>query len=188
MSNVAAPAKSVVNGKKAAEEEKVRVLPVSALKISEYGRARFVATLPSGWAFDEVYKPGFWTYVLKMLAKNPTSGQNESRTGSCIEVVTEDHRFYAELYIRAVLGKGVIVQCVGPQIDRKNGKACPIDLQTGQPWMGETAIKSDKYEVRFNKLKEGFDVVDLDDGQVIRGADSFPIREMAEAWVSKATI
>lgn len=187
MSNVAAPAKSV-NGKKAAEEEKIRVLQPSDFEISEYGRARFVATLPSGWAFDEVYKPGFWTYILKRLAKDPISGQTRSRAGSCIEVVTEDHRFYAELYVRAVLGKGVIVQCVGPQIDRKTGKACPVDLQTGQPWMGETAVKSDKYEVQFNAMKEGFDIIDKDDGQVIRDAGSFPIREMAEAWVSKATI
>lgn len=188
MSNVAAPAK-MMNARKAVEhDEKQRVLPLSAFKISEYGRARFVATLPGGWSFDEVFKPGFWVYVLKDLQRNPVAGQTESRAGACIEIMTEDHRFYAELYIRAVLGKGVIVQCVGPQIDRKNGKACPVDLQTGQPWIGDSGVKSDKYDIKYNRLKEGFDVIDVDDNQVVRDAGSFPVREMAEAWIAKATV
>lgn len=102
---------------------------------------RLTATIPTDCMFDDAMRPEFWAYVAPSLQRDKLRNVGD-RTGSVIELRRQDNAFYAELYVRKVLQTGLEVVCIGPSIDSKTGKACPLDLVTGLPW-GEPTQKSE---------------------------------------------
>lgn len=168
---------------KTLREEQPKVLRGSDLKVYGHGYERLTATIPAGWTLDDVLKPGFWTNVVHMFQKNQMTG-GADRSGSIIELRTEDGAFYADLIVRAVLGRGLIVQCIGPSQD-KTGKACPVDLSTGLPWAGGAALSSDQFDLKWNRDKRGFDIIRKADQQIVADGANFPTRELALEWISK---
>lgn len=157
-----------------------RALVSGRFQASEYARACFDVVLPANWDYEDTLRPGFWANVCHLLKRNPVSGE-PSRQGALIDVGTEDHAFFAKLYVRAVLKAGLVVQCIGPSIDPRTGKACPIDIETGLAWQGRKDVESGVFDIRWNGT--AFDIVTRDTEQTI--AENFATRELATEWVSK---
>ncbi len=153
---------------------------------SAYAFADCSARVPAGMPFEEVLRPGFWTNVVHLFQRNLAAGTPD-RSGAIIHVRTEDHAYYAKLYVRAVLSRGLIVQCVGPLQDPKTGKACPVDLATGRPWSGPAPVKAEHFDIKWNVGKRGFDIIRKSDHQVVGDGSNFPIRELALEWIQKTT-
>ena len=92
-------------------------------------------TAPADWSFEDVLAPIAWANVFGLVARDALNTRRD-KIGSLIEVRSEDHAYYAVLYIVQVLKDGLAVQCIGPSLDPKTGKACPVDVKTGLPWAG----------------------------------------------------
>lgn len=167
-------------------QDKPWTIKPSEFKPSEYAYADFSATIPSDCPFEEVLKSGFWSNVLHLVRSNTTTNEPD-KTGATIQIRTQDHSYYALLYIRATMANGVIVKCIGPTINFETGELCPVDLQTGLPWEGRPEVRTDAFDIRWNVGKKGFDVVRRADQQVVADGKNLPVREMAEEWIEKAT-
>jgi hypothetical protein len=176
---------SVSNKKETSLRDIPPTLKISELEEAEYAFAHMSARVPAGVDFAEVIKPGFWMNVVSTFKKNQMANSPD-KAGATIAVRTEDHAYYALLYVRAVLEGGLIVQCIGPSYD-KSGKPCPIDLQTGAPWGGEKPQVSEYFEMKWNKGKNGFDIVRKSDNQVIGDGAAFKTRESAMEFITKMT-
>jgi hypothetical protein len=183
MSNVTTAAKPA---EKPARAEKQHTAKPGSFRGAEFARVRIDHVMEAGVPFEEVFKPGYWTNVFNMLARNIATGQGD-RAGAFIDCGTEDHAFYAKLYVRAVTATGLIVQCIGPTIHPKTGRAWPVDLSTGLPWTGGAPLESDMFDVKWNVGKRGFDIIRKSDNQVIADGGSFPTRELAAEWIRKTT-
>jgi hypothetical protein len=183
MSNIAT---AVQPATKSLRQEQQHTAKPGSFQGSEYARASFDHVMQAGVPFEEVYKPGYWANISSKLARNLVVGQGD-RTGAFIEVGTEDHAFYARLYVRAVLEAGLIVQCAGPQIDPKTGKSCPVDLSTGGAWGGGVELDSELFEVKWNVGKRGFDVIRKSDLQVVADGNNLKTRELAAEWIRKTS-
>lgn len=160
-------------------------LKISELEEAEYAFAHMSARVPAGVDFSEVIKPGFWMNVVTTFKKNQMANSPD-KAGATIAIRTEDHAYYALLYVRAVLEGGLVVQCIGPASD-KSGKACPLDLQTGMPWVGEKPPVSEYLEMKWNKSKGGFDIIRKSDNQVIGDGAAFKTSEAAAEFIKKMT-
>ena len=104
-----------------------------------YGYA--YATLPTGWAFEECLKPEFWVNVARYFRADTMTGAHD-KAGTKIEVRAEDHAFIALLYVRAVISGGLVVECIGPDVD-KSGKAC-LPHYFGEQNVGELKVGEKK--------------------------------------------
>jgi hypothetical protein len=156
-----------------------RKLKPSNFQGSEFARARYDAVMPAEWDFDDALRPSFWSYVAHEFKKNALTGGRD-RVGAFIDLGTEDHAFYAQLYVRGTTTDGLIIQCIGPSVDPKTGKTCPVDLKTGLPWAGR------KFDIVWNDEKRGFDVVLKATGEVVADGKDFPTAELAVAWAVNA--
>lgn len=156
-----------------------RKLKPSSFKGSEFARARFDAVIPADYDFEDAIEPSFWSYVRQDFMPNALTG-GMSRIGSFVDLTTEDHAFYAHLYVAGVTKDGLIVQCIGPATDPKTGKAMPVDLKTGLPWAGR------KFDIRWNEETRGFDVVLKKTGEIVANGKDFPTAELAVAWAVAA--
>lgn len=139
-----------------------------------YGYA--YATLPVGWAFEECLKPEFWVNVVRHFKANPMTGSGD-RAGSKIEVRSEDHAFIGYLYVRAVLSGGLLVECIGPNVDAKGNACLPR-------YLGEKVEKIVGYDVKWNVGKRKFDIVRQIDGEIVGDA---PTKELAAGWIARTT-
>lgn len=157
-----------------------RKLKPSSFQGSEFARARFDAVLPPEWDFEDAMQPEFWAYVSHKFRSNQLTGGRD-RIGAFIDLATEDHAFYALLYVCDITKSGgLIVQCIGPSVDPKSGRTCPVDLKTGRPWGGR------KFDVRWNEESRGFDVVLKATGEIVADGKDFPTAELAIAWAVNA--
>jgi hypothetical protein len=165
-------------------KEQPKLLRPSDLQELEFAYANMSARIPAGVAFEEILKPGFWANVVRLFQKNTTTGQPD-RSGALIHVRTEDHAYYGQLYVRAVLERGLIVECVGPSIEPKTGKACPIDLDNGLPWTGRKDFASKDFEAKWNVGKRGFDIIRTEDQQIVADGVNIKTREAAIEMINK---
>jgi hypothetical protein len=113
----------------------------SSLKPLGYGETEIMTlTVPEGWRFDEVMKSVAWVSVVGPIAANAIKTQID-RIGSLIYVNTADNRFMAWLRITRIVRDelknacGLEALCIGPAIDLKTGRPCPMDLKTGLAWV-----------------------------------------------------
>lgn len=165
-------------------EDRPYILKPSEFAIYGHKHERLTATVPVGTRFEDALLPGFWTNIVHMMKKNLMTG-GADRSGSIIELRSEDHAFYAELYVRGVLERGLIVQCVGPAIDPGTGRACPVNLQTGKAWTGRpAAAPATALTAKWNPGKKGFDIIGADQ-QIVADGTEFRTREQAEEWIRK---
>lgn len=166
------------------ESSKPAAMPVNKLleKYFRWEEAFFAyayayVTLPAGWAFDDCLKPEFWVNVMRYFRADPNTGGHD-KAGATIDVRTEDHAFRAILYVRAVTNAGLIVECLGPDVDVKTGKACLPH------YFGRKDVETAGYNVRWNVGKRAFDIVRLADKEIVGDAKT---RELAADWIAKTT-
>lgn len=119
---------------------KPKTLSPSSLTPLGYGRTEILTVdIPAEWTFADVMKPIAWSSVVGPVAANAAKTQVD-RIGSLIYVNSVDNRFMAWLRIEVIIRdelknpNGLKVMCVGPSIDPKTGKPCPLDLKTGLAW------------------------------------------------------
>lgn len=116
------------------------------IKPAAYVRNIHVATPAAGTKLEDVLKPEYWVHVAKQF-----------HVSDRIEVIPEDHSFYAELYVASVSSAGLkVVKFVHHDFDIEALFSEPEDVSMYVVWRGATAKhcvlrKSDKHV-----LKEGF--------------------------------
>ena len=143
----------------------VKKIALSLFRSSEFAYARYSVTLPVGWTLDEILDPEAWAQVAHVLDRVPVTGE-PPRVGTIIEVRTEDHAFYAELYVRAVRKMALDVQVI-----------------SGPVTLGVEKKDPQKFDVRWNVGKRAFDIVRKSDRVIV--ADGLPKKEDAYAWIEK---
>lgn len=145
---------------------KVKKIALSNFRASEFAYARYAVTLPVGWTLDDLLIPEAWAQVAHVLDKTPMTNE-PPRVGTIVEVRTEDHAFYAELYVRAVRKMALDVQVtLGPVL-----------------LGGEQKEVKGNFDVRWNVGKRGFDIVRKSDKVIV--ADGLLKKEDALAWIEK---
>lgn len=135
------PVATAVTGQKLRDTQ-IKKFPPLSLKPNGFGAYDTLTVMaPADWTPDDVLRSEAWANVAGMVAKD-SANTRPDMLGSLIEVRTSDHSWFMELYIRSVVHDqlrhpvGLEVVCIGPAVDPKTGKACPIDLATGAPWAG----------------------------------------------------
>src|SRR3990167_9066731 len=63
-------------------------------------------TAPADWSFEDVLAPIAWANVFGLVARDALNTRRD-KIGSLIEVRSEDHAYYAVLYIVQVLKDGL---------------------------------------------------------------------------------
>jgi hypothetical protein len=97
-------------------------------------------TAPNGMTYENALIPEAWVNVCRRVVQGADSRRREW-LGSIIHLYSPTHAWFAHLYIRAIVYDkfkqpcGLQVSCVGPSIDLKTGKAMPINVATGLPWI-----------------------------------------------------
>lgn len=137
---LAAPA-AIAPEQQAQRQARQRTFSASSLTPLGYGRTEIMTIdVPPEWTFADVLRPLAWSSVVGPIAANAAKTQVD-RIGSLIYVNTLDNRFMAWLRITAIERDelknpvGVKTQCVGPCLDPKTGRPCPLDLKTGLAWV-----------------------------------------------------
>jgi hypothetical protein len=98
--------------------------------------------IPASWDIEDVLTPECWTFIAPKMQSNPSASVMHDRLGAVFHVHTEDHAFYAVLYLHSLVrnaqgqAHALKVTCIGPACDPSTGKACPVDVKTGLPWKG----------------------------------------------------
>lgn len=146
-------------------EEPAKKIKQSAFQLSEHAYGRRSVTLPVGWTLTDILAPESWSEVAHQLVGNRLNGI-PPQEGTMIEVRTQDHAFYAELYVRAVEKMALHVEVIqykplGPQESKDTGK----------------------FDVRWNVGRRGFDVIRKSDKQIV--AEGLPKKEDAYAWIEQ---
>lgn len=149
--------------------ELVTVKQVKQATFAEIGQHynRFSVTLPVGWTLDDALVPEAWAQIAGVLDRDKASNR-PAQTGSIIEVHTQDHAFYAELYIRAV-----------------RAMALDVEVIAHKPLGPQDAKESVGFKTRWNVGAQGFDIIREADSVVVGPAKDFPKKEDALAWIEK---
>lgn len=126
--------------------------------------ARACVTLPVGWAFEECLKPEFWVNIAPKFKKDQFTNGPE-KTGAVVTIRTADHAFYAELYVRAVRERDLIVSIVKEPV-----------------YFGPKEVQSDKYETRWNVGKRSYDIIRKSDKEIVGEAKT---KEGVVDWIAK---
>lgn len=135
-------------------------------KQSEFAYARMSATISVDCKFEECLKPEFWSNVAHILRKNPATNTPD-RSGAIIEVRTEDHSFYAELYVRSVHDQGLTVAVIKDPV-----------------YFGPAEVKSNVFKIRWNGSKKGFDILRVSDNALVGDANNIKTKEDAQSWIN----
>jgi hypothetical protein len=149
---------------KPAEEPK-RIL-LKDFQEADYSYARFSVTLPLGWTIEDALKPEFWTNVAHRLARQPQTGE-PAKVGTIIELRAVDHSLYAELYVRAVMERGLTVALIRDPV-----------------FFGPRAVQDSPFEMRWNVGRRGYDIIRRSDKVIVGEGSQFPTKEAAQAWIS----
>jgi hypothetical protein len=156
MSDVTAPAKPakavppiMKPAPQTLREVKPKTFSPSSLKPLGYGETEIMTiAVPTGWTFEDVMKPVAWSSIVGPIAANSTKTQID-RVNSLIYATTADHSFMAWLLITGIVRDamnnpcGVNLICVGPSVDLKTGRPCPLNLKTGLPWVDPAKLAAE---------------------------------------------
>jgi hypothetical protein len=133
---------------------------------SEFAYADISVTMPVDHTIEDALKPEYWAHVAHRLQQNALTGQPD-RSGAIIRLRTEDHAFFAMLYVRAVRKEALDVALIGePTYFGPKG-----------------AAKSEKYDIRWNVGARGYDVVRKSDGAIVGRAADLKLKEDAAAFI-----
>lgn len=125
---------------KTLREMQVRKFPQSSMQIIGQDFSILTITAPADMSVDEALIPEAWVNVSRRVAMDSTNRRREW-LGSLIHVHSATHAWFAIFYIRSIVYDkfkqpcGLQVACIGPSVDPKTGKACPINVATGLPWV-----------------------------------------------------
>lgn len=149
-------------------QNELHVLPGSNDRFVPTDSAFAYATIqvrqPVGHTIEDALRPEYWVHHSHRLKANPITGQADW-AGAKLELHIDDHSHYAELYVRAVMERALIVQIIN-----------------GPHYLGIKSAETTGYEDRWNVGRRGFDVIRKSDRQIV---GHFPTRELAKAWIDE---
>jgi hypothetical protein len=170
----------------------------SRFQVGPYRYGRWEATLPVGTKYEECLRPEFWSQVADML-KPPKNVPGKAWEGSVIEVRTEDHKFYAEFYVRAVKEQALHVAPLGPPVilynDEKDNNLAKVlkaldedlkkqtELAISEAEVPKQVSNSDRLLTKWNVGSRCFDVIRQSDQEVV--GKGFKIKEDALEWIAE---
>ena len=135
-----------------------------------FAHTRSSLTLPVGWELSDALSPEFWMNVAHWFQPDPRTGEAD-RAGTIIEVRTEDHAFYAELYVRGV-----------------RGNVLDVAILTKPIFFGpQGATGTPEYEIRWNVGHRGFDIIRQSARVIVESGNKLPTKELALAWIEKTS-
>jgi hypothetical protein len=137
-----------------------------------YRSARFEALLPVGAKYEDCLKPEFWSQVAHVL-EPPKGTTDRAWEGSIIEVRTEDHKFYAELYVRGVKKQELVV---APLRD-------PVYFWEEKKPQTSDSQQPDRWLTKWNVGTRSFDIIRQSDKEVV--STGFKVKEDAVAWIKE---
>lgn len=135
------------------------------VKQSEFAFVRMSVVLPLGWTFEDVKKPEFWVNIAHLFQSPPQTNEAD-RSGAIFEIRTQDHAFYAEVYVRAVHERGLTVGVLREPV-----------------YFGPQKFETPQYVTRWNVGARGFDVIRKTDNEIVSHAAQNKTKEMALAWI-----
>jgi len=135
------------------------------MKQCEFAFARMAVVLPVGWTFEETLLPEFWSNVAHMFHPQPVTNTPDL-AGAIFELRTQDHAFYAELYVRAVGEKELIVSVLRDPV-----------------YFGPKSVDTKQYNTRWNVGARGHDVIRVSDGAIVSPAKDNKTKESAWKWI-----
>lgn len=156
------PAEKKDDGKIIREAPKPKLLMRDLVR-AEHAYGRYSVTLAAGHTIDQMLKPEYWVLTAHLFQADKNSGLPD-RAGAIIEVRDEAHTFYAELYVRAVQEKGLVVQML-----RKED-------------IGPKLAPTGNYFYEFNRAEKIWDVKRKSDNETVF---SHKLKEEASDWVKK---
>lgn len=123
----------------------VRKVPIGRMKpVGHFAEPQQVL-LPADWDFEDVLKPEFWSFVAPSMQANTAASVMQDRLGTILHIHTEDHAFYAEVYVHGLRrnaqgqANALDVTCIGPLYDATADQCFPVEVKTGKRWMGRKA-------------------------------------------------
>ena len=179
---VAAPPTGV-RAQKLREAQVRKIAPGRMKPFGHYSEPQQVV-IPADWDMEDVLNPECWAFIAPNMQANTQASVMSDRLGTLIEVRTEDHAFFAQLYVNGLKrnnqgqANAMVVTCIGPCWDAETDKCYPVDVRTGRRWTGRT------YDIAWNATKRGFDVVRKANGEVVADGAQFQTREAALAWIA----
>lgn len=114
---------------------------------------------------EDALRPEFWSQVAYKFQRPIAAEGNYA--GSIIEVRYPDLTLYAELFVRAVQARGLLVDLLFKK---------EIGLQE---------IASDKFESRWDETKRGYDIIRMSDREIVGDAKDFPTKDAVQNWLDK---
>jgi hypothetical protein len=151
-------------------EERRKVQPYRLLQKdfqeTAFGRGHFTVTLPIGVEFEDALKQEFWVNVSHLLESKPNTNEPDL-AGSIIIIDSADRGWVAELYVRAVVERGLIVGI----------KQKPV-------YQGPKTSGNKLFDTRWNPGKKGHEIIRMSDREIVGDASQFPIKEDALEWIN----
>jgi hypothetical protein len=121
---------------------------------------------PQGHTIEDALRPEYWAHhAHKLKGSTMTGVPGKDWAGSIIQLRTEDHAHYAELYVRAVLERALAVQ-----------------LNQQPEYFGIKAVETKRFRTRWNGAKKAVDVIRKSDNQIVATAAT---KELAKDWIEK---
>ena len=155
-----------------AEADQLPTLSISRIAESGHLYGHFDVKLPLGITVKDALRPEFRVPVVHLFKPTPITGAGDA-TGSVIELRTEDHAFYAQLYVRAVQERGLVVELMAPD-------------KAGVCYFGPKKVANgEAFETRWNVGKRGYDIIRKSDREIVGDGTKFPTKEMANDWIVK---
>lgn len=132
----------------------MKKLDANRFALAEYKFNEWAVVLEFGTPYESIFAPDFWAHVAKDL-----------KQGDIIHVRSEDHSFYARVYVRA-----------SDRLWAKVGEIEAVNFDATQK------AEESGLAVKWIVGKRSFAVVRQSDNQVIQGG--FQIKEDAVAWMN----
>jgi len=153
------------------KEAALPVLPPSQNRFSiteaGYAYAEIDVTQPVGHSIEDALRPEYWVHHSHKLKARAFTGEAD-RTGAIIRLRTDDHAYFATLYVRAVGEHGLVMQ-----------------LLTEPVYLGPKSVETTGFDVRWNVGNRGFDVIRKSDRSIVADSKMIKTREQASIWINE---
>jgi hypothetical protein len=133
-----------------------------------YRYGRWEVTVPEDLSFTDCLREEVWRSIAPRLKADPRSGR-PAQIGGIIELRAWDLSWYAELIILDVLPGGLDVGILKQQTMVQREVPVPDD---------------DRFEVRWNINKRGFDILRNSDRAVVADAAVIRSKPQAYTWIN----
>ncbi len=136
---------------------------------NRFGTIQFM--LQPGHTIEDVLHSEFWAQVAHNFTRPSHSEGNYA--GSIIEIRNRENTVYVDLWVLAVMERGLLVEIMKPDADG----VCRFGPKE--------VIRPEDFEARWNVSKKGFDIIRLSDNEIVGDGKNFPTKKLVNDWIDK---